>query len=87
MASCGAAQRDLYAERLGNFFADDLFAFESWILIPREPMQNKLLSTLARNQGMGFYQTACNLVAVTFCDQVPERQSMRTGAVGQRLEQ
>lgn len=63
---CGLAQGWLYAEGLGNFFADDMFAWESWVLVPREPIQDKLVTALARDQGTAFHAPAYNLVAYPF---------------------
>lgn len=63
---CGLAEGHLYTEGLGNFFADDLFAFESWIVVPREPVQTRLIEALGRNQGMNFHHAPYNLVAYPF---------------------
>lgn len=63
---CGSAQGWLYAEGLGNFFADDLFAWEAWLLVPREPIQDRLAQALAQDQGLSLHGVAYNLVAYPF---------------------
>lgn len=63
---CGMAQGWLYAEGLGNFFADDMFAWESWIVVPREAVQQGLVRLLSRDQGQAFHRPAYSLVAYPF---------------------
>lgn len=63
---CGQAQGWLYAEGLGNFFADDMFAWEAWLMVPREAVQERLVGVLSRDQGASFHRPAYSLVAYPF---------------------
>ncbi len=44
--SCGTAQSDLWYEGVGNFFLDDMFAFNSVLVIPPKPIAERLLPRL-----------------------------------------
>ena len=43
---CGTATAQLYRQGLGQFFLDDLFAYEAGVLIPTAQVQERLLSLL-----------------------------------------
>lgn len=63
---CSLPEGHLYSDGLANFYADDLFAYESWILVPREPVQIRLAAALRKDQGVGLHRAAYNLVAYPF---------------------
>ena len=44
---CGTAQSSLYNEGLGNFFMDDVFMYETLILVPSQEIQQQLARLLA----------------------------------------
>ncbi len=43
---CGSDRSALFDEGLGNFFLDDMFAFESVVVAPSRPVQERLLYAL-----------------------------------------
>lgn len=45
--ACGTADAAIWREGLANFFLDDLFSYESLVIIPSIESQQKLLSKLA----------------------------------------
>jgi hypothetical protein len=47
--ACGTARSGLFAEGLGNFFLDDMFIYESEIVIPGAEAQAALARLLASN--------------------------------------
>ena len=63
---CESSRSAIYAEGLGNFFSDDLFAYEAWVLVPREEIQRRLARTLARDSGVAFHRPIYSLVSYPF---------------------
>src|SRR5688572_13158133 len=43
---CGTAESGIFVEGLGNFFLDDMFAYETAILFPGEETQQRLIAVL-----------------------------------------
>ncbi|WP_338847817.1 DUF2145 domain-containing protein [Massilia sp. W12] len=64
--TCGTAQSDLYDEGLGNFFLDDMFAFETKILIPGPELQNRLENLFAKRKSYLMHWPDYNMVAYPF---------------------
>ena len=63
---CESARADLYAEGLANFFSDGMFAYEAWVLVPRDAVQDRLANALARDSGASFHGSAYSLVSYPF---------------------
>ena len=63
---CGTAESALYNEGLGNFFLDDLFAFEALILIPAPETQQRLAQLLTSEMPKRLYSPRYNMVAYAF---------------------
>jgi hypothetical protein len=66
---CGSAESSLYNEGLGNFFLDNMFAYDSLILIPAPELQSKLLSTILSRQAMRLHERHYNMLAFPFSTQ------------------
>ncbi|GHD57076.1 DUF2145 domain-containing protein [Jeongeupia chitinilytica] len=49
---CGTAKSDLWREGLGNFFMDDMFAYDALILVPSQPVQERLQAWLSNPAAM-----------------------------------
>lgn len=63
---CESDRADLYAEGLANFFADDMFAYEAWLLVPTDAVQSRLEAALVRDSGASFHRPAYSLVSYPF---------------------
>lgn len=64
---CGTDQAALYVQGLGNFFADDLFAYEAAIFVlPAELQQRLGKSLLSATQLKRFHEAKYNVVAYPF---------------------
>jgi hypothetical protein len=63
---CGAADSALYNEGLGNFFLDDMFAFETLIVTPNAAIQRRLAELLAADGGKRFHTPQYNMVSYVF---------------------
>lgn len=63
---CGSAGSDLYNEGLGNFFLDDLYAFETLILIPNAATQQNIAALLASDMPKKLHAPQYNMVAYAF---------------------
>ncbi len=66
---CGSAESSLYNEGLGNFFLDDMFAYETMILIPNAETQTRLASLLASHAALNLHSTHYNMMAYPFSTQ------------------
>jgi hypothetical protein len=64
--NCGTALSALYNEGLGNFFMDDMFAFETLIVIPNAQTQAQLVQLLASDAPLKFHGAQYNMVAYAF---------------------
>ena len=85
---CGTATSDIYDEGLGNFFLDDLWKMEGVILIPGEPMQQRLVSVLTSRQHLRLHDAHYNMVAYPFSTQYQSSNqwALEVIAVAESLE-
>lgn len=63
---CGTAQSALFNEGLGNFFMDDMFAYETMILIPNAATQEKLARLLASHAPLDLHEDRYNMVSYAY---------------------
>lgn len=63
---CGSDQSGLYREGLGNFFLDDVFAFEVLILIPPATAQAKIQPLLLSEKALQAHHATYNMLAYPF---------------------
>lgn len=63
---CGSEYSDLYVEGLGNFFLDDVFAFEVLILVPPSQVQQKLDQSLSGAVARQMHHKKYNMLAYAF---------------------
>ncbi|MCW5575216.1 MAG: DUF2145 domain-containing protein [Burkholderiales bacterium] len=63
---CGTAHSSLYQEGLGNFFMDDLYAFETLMVIPGEDMQRMLQEALKAGLHVSLHNAAYSTIAYPF---------------------
>lgn len=64
---CGTAQSDLWYEGLGNFFLDDLFRFDTLLLIPPEPIADALLTRIQQPKNLrSLFDPHYNMIAFPF---------------------
>ncbi|MBU2279492.1 MAG: DUF2145 domain-containing protein [Gammaproteobacteria bacterium] len=63
---CGSDQSGLYREGLGNFFLDDVFAFEVLILIPPVEAQPKIQQLLQSEAAIQTHHSKYNMLAYPF---------------------
>lgn len=63
---CGTAQSALFNEGLGNFFMDDMFAYETMILIPQTSTQEKLAQLLASHTPLDLHEDRYNMVSYAY---------------------
>ncbi|HEX8986626.1 MAG TPA: DUF2145 domain-containing protein [Rhodocyclaceae bacterium] len=64
---CGTDASQLYVQGLGNFFSDDLFAYEAGILLLPDDMQARLAKVLvSTNRVMRLHERKYNVVAYPF---------------------
>ncbi|HTJ96620.1 MAG TPA: DUF2145 domain-containing protein [Rhodocyclaceae bacterium] len=63
---CGTATSNLYDQGLGNFFNDDLFAWEAKIIIPSPAAQAKLARALADVRIERLHEAAYNMLAYPY---------------------
>jgi hypothetical protein len=64
--ACGTATSAIYDEGLGNFFLDDLHAYEALIVIPSLEVQARLATQLSRERALAMHQPRYNMVAYAF---------------------
>ena len=64
--ACGTALSDLFDEGLGNFFMDDMFAYESKILLPSAESQKKIIKVLAASEPKALHWPQYNMLAFPF---------------------
>jgi hypothetical protein len=64
--ACDTAESSLYDEGLGNFFLDDLFAYETKIVIPRAEEQVKLAALLVSNRASQLHSPRYNMLSYAF---------------------
>ena len=63
---CGTGESTLYDEGLGNFFLDDVFAFEAIVVTPTAELQVRLLALMATPLPQSLHQTSYSLIAHPF---------------------
>lgn len=63
---CSTAESALYNEGLGNFFLDDMFAYETIILVPNAATQAKIAALLASDAPLKFHAPQYNMLAYAF---------------------
>lgn len=66
---CGAAQSTLFDEGLGNFFLDDMFAYEALVVVPAKDEQRKLAQMLAARSGLHLHEPRYNMLSYAFATQ------------------
>lgn len=66
---CGSAQSDLFVEGLGNFFLDDLYAYEAALLVPGAPLQQRLARALLGDKPALMHGQPYNMVAYAYSTQ------------------
>ncbi len=66
---CGTADSALYDQGLGNFFLDDLHAFEAVIVIPSEQSQARIAKMLASDVPSRLHKRAYNMLSYAFSTQ------------------
>jgi hypothetical protein len=60
---CGTANSALFDDGLGNFFLDDMFAYEAKIVVPSPDAQRRIGAFLATGAGGRLHEAHYNLVA------------------------
>lgn len=63
---CGTAESALFDEGLGNFFLDDMFAYESRILVPSAVAQGRIVAMLASGAPLRLHEARYNMLAFPF---------------------
>ncbi|MBC7684534.1 MAG: DUF2145 domain-containing protein [Bdellovibrionales bacterium] len=63
---CGTAHSALYRQGLGNFFLDDLFAYEAEVFIPAPSTQKKLVVMLASALPLRMHAARYNMLVYAF---------------------
>jgi hypothetical protein len=66
---CGTASSALFNEGLGDFFLDDLFAYETEIMIPSAAIQERIVSLLSTGRAFSLHDEHYNMVAFPFSTQ------------------
>ena len=65
---CGSDRSGLYEEGLGNFFLDDVFAFEVLVMIPPTELQQALNTAILNKNALKVHFPAYNMLAYPFSD-------------------
>jgi len=63
---CATAESGIYAEGLGNFFLDDMFAYETLLVIPGDRTQQRLEELLAGDVPLRLHGLPYNMLAYAF---------------------
>jgi hypothetical protein len=63
---CGSDLSELYVEGLGNFFLDDVYAFEVLILIPPQQVQQKLNTLMHGSQARQVHHKKYSMLSYAF---------------------
>jgi hypothetical protein len=63
---CGSSRSDLFDEGLGNFFLDDMFAYDALVAIPSPEVQQRLLQATRSSAPRDFHQPHYSLIASPF---------------------
>ena len=60
---CAESSSDLYIEGLANFFLDDPFAYDAWVVVPTPEIQKALAARLLSNVPRRLHDPHYNMVA------------------------
>jgi hypothetical protein len=63
---CGTARSSLYEQGLGNFFLDDLFAYEADVFIPTPASQKRIMAMLAGYAPRAMHEGRYNMLSYAF---------------------
>jgi hypothetical protein len=63
---CGSNRSDLFDQGLGNFFLDDMFAYDALIAIPSTEVQQRLWQAARSSAPRDFHQSHYSLIASPF---------------------
>lgn len=63
---CGTAQSALFDQGLGNFFLDDMFAYQTRIVVPGAAAQQRIAAMLASNAPRKLHDARYNMLAYPF---------------------
>lgn len=63
---CGSAQSALFDEGLGNFFLDDMHAYETRIVVPGADAQTRIASMLASTAPLRLHDAHYNMLAFPY---------------------
>jgi hypothetical protein len=63
---CGSNQSALFDEGLGNFFLDNMFAYETRILVPGEAAQARIGAMLSSNTPLRLHDARYNMLAFPY---------------------
>lgn len=63
---CGSPDSGVYAEGLGNFFLDDMFAYETLIMVPSTETQQRLITLLATERPLTLHAVPYNMLAYAY---------------------
>lgn len=63
---CGTANSELFTEGLGNFFMDDMFAFETLVLIPSSETQQKIQQVMADGRAKNLHAARYNMLSYAY---------------------
>jgi hypothetical protein len=64
--SCGTARSGLYKEGLGNFFLDDMFAYEAKILVPTVATQARLSKVIESGAAAYLHEPRYNMLSYAY---------------------
>ena len=64
--ACGTATSDLYDDGLGNFVLDDMFAYETKLVVPSPQVQQRIAAALAAGTGRRLHEDRYSLVAYPY---------------------
>ncbi|GGC78810.1 DUF2145 domain-containing protein [Undibacterium terreum] len=65
---CGTAESVLFNEGLGNFFMDDMFAFETLLVVPDPAVQQKMVGLLGSDAPKRLHTQRYNMLSYPFSD-------------------
>lgn len=63
---CGTARSALFNEGLGNFFLDDMYTYETQIVIPGEAMQQRIVQLLRAGAARRLHEPQYNMLAFPY---------------------
>jgi hypothetical protein len=61
--TCGTGSSDLYDEGLANFYMDDLFDYETRVVVPSPPIQERLSTTLLTPGKRAYHEPSYSSIA------------------------